>query len=78
MCMSLCLFRRRETNYHYIYPKQFGFVPRRMTGLLYTNVITSLFAYCKGGNFNIHIWVRFGYSSAKEGKSGFIYNLVKS
>ena len=23
--------------------------------------ITWLFAYCKGGNFNIHIWVRFGY-----------------
>ena len=27
----------------------------------HTNVITSLFAYCKGGNFNIHIWVCFGY-----------------
>ena len=23
--------------------------------------ITSLFALCKGGNFNIHIWVWFGY-----------------
>ena len=23
--------------------------------------ITWLFSYCKGGNFNIHIWVWFGY-----------------
>ena len=23
--------------------------------------ITWLFAYCKGGNFNIHIWTWFGY-----------------
>ena len=23
--------------------------------------ITRLFAYCKGGNFNIHIWEWFGY-----------------
>ena len=23
--------------------------------------ITWLFVYCKGGNFNIHIWVWFGY-----------------
>ena len=23
--------------------------------------ITWLFPYCKGGNFNIHIWVWFGY-----------------
>ena len=23
--------------------------------------ITCLFAYCKGGNFNIHIWVWLGY-----------------
>ena len=23
--------------------------------------ITRLFAYCKGGNFNIHIWALFGY-----------------
>ena len=23
--------------------------------------ITWLFAYCKGGNFNIHIWAWFGY-----------------
>ena len=39
--------------------------------------INRLFANCKGGNFNIHILAWFGYSSAKEGKSGFIYNLVK-
>ena len=24
-------------------------------------LITWLFLYCKGGNFNIHIWVWFGY-----------------
>ena len=24
-------------------------------------VINRLFAYCKGGNFNIHIWAWFGY-----------------
>ena len=23
--------------------------------------INRLFAYCKGGNFNIHIWAWFGY-----------------
>ena len=23
--------------------------------------IKRLFAYCKGGNFNIHIWAWFGY-----------------
>ena len=27
----------------------------------FVNHITSLFAYCKGGNFNIHIWAWFGY-----------------
>ena len=44
------------------------------------NGINRLFAYCKGGNFNIHIWAWFGYlnSSAKQGKSGSIYNLVKN
>ena len=40
--------------------------------------INRLFAYYKGGNLNIHIWAWFGYFSAKEGKSGFIYNLLKS
>ena len=40
--------------------------------------INKLFAYCKGGNFNIHIWGGSAISFAKEGKSGFIYNLVKS
>ena len=24
--------------------------------------VNRLFAYCKAGNFNIHIWVWFGYS----------------
>ena len=24
-------------------------------------VINRIFAYCKGGNFNIHIWAWFGY-----------------
>ena len=23
--------------------------------------INRLFAYCNGGNFNFHIWARFGY-----------------
>ena len=40
--------------------------------------INRLFAYCKGGNFNIHTGHDSAISSAKEGKSGFIYNLVKS
>ena len=41
--------------------------------------IIRLFAYCKGGNFNIHISVRgSAIPSAKEGKSGFIYIFVKS
>ena len=35
--------------------------------------INRLFAYCKGGNFNIHIWAWFDIiSSAKQDKSGFI------
>ena len=29
-------------------------------------VLIAFFAYCKGGNFNIHIWPWFGYLSAKE------------
>ena len=48
------------------------------SGLPYIN---RPFAYCKGGNFNIHIWAWFGYSansSAKQGKSGSIDNLVKN
>ena len=36
-----------------------------------------LFDYCEGGNFNIHIRRCSAISSAKERKSGFIYNLVK-
>ena len=39
--------------------------------------INILFDYYKGGNFNIHIWCGSAFSSAKDGKSGFIYNLVK-
>ena len=46
--------------------------------LLWDVDITWFFAYCKGGNFNIHTCVWFSYSIALEGKSGFIYNLVKS
>ena len=45
---------------------------------LNTACITWLFAYCKGGNFNIHTGCGSAISSAKEGKSGFIYILVKS
>ena len=33
------------------------------TGTVQSLCITSLLAYCKGGNFNIHIWVWFGYFS---------------
>ena len=37
--------------------------------------INRLFTYCKGGNLNIYIWAT---SSATQGKSGSIYNLVNS
>ena len=40
--------------------------------------INRLFAYCKDGNFNIHIWVLLAISSAKQEKSGSIYDLVKN
>ena len=40
--------------------------------------VNRLFAYCKGGNFNIISGRGSTISSAKEGKSGFIYNLVKN
>ena len=40
-------------------------------------VSLALVAYCKSGNFYIHIWAGTAISSAKEGKPGFIYNLVK-
>ena len=36
--------------------------------LIFRLGINRLFAYCKGGNFNIHIWAWFGYFTAKEGK----------
>ena len=32
-----------------------------MEQILFLPYITRLFAYCKGGNFNIHIWALFGY-----------------
>ena len=31
------------------------------------NSITWLFAYCKGGNFNIHIWAWLGYLLLRKG-----------
>ena len=40
--------------------------------------IIELFAHCNGGNLNIHIQAVKAISSAVEGKSGSIYNLVKS
>ena len=40
--------------------------------------INRLFAYCKGGSFNIHSGRGSAISSAKQGKSGSIYNLVKN
>ena len=40
--------------------------------------IIDFFAHCKGGYFNIHIRRRSAISSAKQGKSGSIYNLVKN
>ena len=46
---------------------------------IYWSDINRLFAYCKGGNFfNVHIWACLAISSAKQGKSGSIYNLVKN
>ena len=36
--------------------------------------IIELLVLCKGGNFNIHIWAGLAISSAKQGKSGYIYN----
>ena len=35
--------------------------------------IMEFFGFCKGGNFNIHIWAWFVVSSAQKGKSGSIY-----
>ena len=40
--------------------------------------IIRLFAYCKGGNLIFISGCGSAISSAQEGKSGFIYNLVKS
>ena len=41
-------------------------------------VINRLFANCKGGNLIFISGRGSAISSSKEGKSGFIYNLVKS
>ena len=46
----------------------------RLVRALATIIIIRLFAYCKGGNFNIHFWRGSAISSATEGKS----DLVKS
>ena len=42
-----------------------------------TQYIIELFGYCIGSNFNIISGRGSAHSSANEGKSGFIYNLVK-
>ena len=42
-----------------------------------TQYIIELFGYCIGGNFNIISGRGSAISSTNEGKSGFIYNLVK-
>ena len=47
------------------------------TSVAGTLCVYRLFAYSKGGNFNIHICACLALSSAKQGKSGSIYNLVK-
>ena len=40
--------------------------------------IIELFALCKGGNFNIHIWVWFGYFICLTREIGSFDNLVKN
>ena len=40
--------------------KYYGIVYERYGNIINFG-ITWLFAYCKGSNFNIHIWVWFGY-----------------
>ena len=42
-----------------------------------TQYIIELFGYCIGSNFNIISGRGSAHSSTNEGKSGFIYNLVK-
>ena len=37
--------------------------------------IIKLFAFCKGGNFNVHIWAWFDHFICK---TGSIYNLLKN
>ena len=41
-------------------------------------VIDRLFAYCKGGNFNFHIWAWFGYFICQGRENSSFYNLVKN
>ena len=42
------------------------------------SLINKLFAFCKGGNFNIHIWAWFGYFICLGREIRFYHNLVKS
>ena len=49
---------------------------RKRSKLMLRN-INRLFAYCEGGNFNIY-GRGLAISSAKQGESGFIYNLLKN
>ena len=37
------------------------YVTTYMNKYIYEISINRLLAYCKGGNFNIHIWAWFGY-----------------
>ena len=46
-------------NLFYVDYKCYRIWSRYMTRI---TCINRLFAYCKGGNFNIHIWAWFGYS----------------
>ena len=55
---------------------------KSLTNVIERNVILSLlciiglFGYCKGGNFNIHIWAWFGYFNCSRMEIRF-YLLVK-
>ena len=64
------ILKRAVWEHHYIEECNeeihLGNCVRKMLSLVVS--ITRLFAYCKGGNFNIHIWALFGYfiSSGRE------------
>ena len=47
-------------------------------GMLYChcNILSGLFEYCLGGNFNFHIWAWFGYFNCSRMEIRF-YPLVK-